>query len=122
MLLTTSYQHSSTTAKPRTVRPRAAAMKDCQRWNTTDHPLFHYGIHSPLVSSNNWCDLLAAPQVIQYPDDILIAGWGSPYILDPSSIRLWRTIMQHYMQLVHDPQSPDATSVHSKEDQCQNKR
>ena len=38
---------------------------------------------SPLVSNNNWCDLLATPQVIQYPDDILIAGWGSPRILDP---------------------------------------
>ena len=79
-------------------------------------------LHSPLVSNNNWCDLLAAPQVIQYPDDMLIAGWGSPYILDPSSIRLWRTILQHCMQLVLDPQSPDAISIHSKKDQCQDKR
>ena len=36
-------------------------------------------LHSPLVSNNNnECDLLAAPLVIQYPDDMLITRWGPP--------------------------------------------
>ena len=81
-------------------------------------------LHSPLVSNNNWCDLLATPQVIQYHDDILITGWGSPYsyTLDPSSIRLWRTLLQHCMQSVQDSQSLTTSSVPSKEDQCPDKR
>ena len=79
-------------------------------------------LHSPLASNNNWCDLLATPQVIQYPDDLLIIGWGPPHTSDPSSIRLWRTLLQHCMQSVHDSQSLTTRSVPSKEDQCPDKR
>ena len=79
-------------------------------------------LHSPSISHNNWCDLLATPQVIQYPDDILITGWGSPHILNPSSIRLWRTLLPHCMQSVHDSQSLTTSSVPSKKDQCPDER
>src|SRR6056300_1373875 len=119
MQLTTSYQRSSTVVKPRTVRPRVAATKV---------PALEYDgpsslpLHSPLISNNNWCDLLATTQVIQYPDDILITGWGSPHTLDPPSIRLWRTLPQHCMQSVHDSQSLTTSFVPSKEDQCPDKR
>ena len=77
-------------------------------------------LHSPMVS-NDEADLLAAPLVTQYPDDVLITGWGPPDRVSSSSIQLWCTIMRGYMQMLRDAQLSGVGAARDRKDQCRDK-